>query len=370
MPGEIIVNQGVSSPAKTTNSKNNNPAKCPSERHKQEFFRSPDAERLFWAAKPESVSFWDWLFHPANPYRFPPWIELFLLKVDSLARKLGKTFCHQDYLADIAGKSDRWVREILQRLEAIGVLETTHDSQNRHRLNPAFRAWRFSCTKAASSHVSSPASTENQPKAAAIPVNPNSCRQAGSGDINSMTCSNTRNHHQTGDVPPVQPCDDEKTVIGHQSNKLKQAVGKETLPEHPERQALAAEITALAQELHRLGARPEPIHNPGGYQRKLITQDLEALRTALAAQQTLLTAAKRQQAAVVGPGMYQPSAAAKTWETLSDTEQTGWIDRARQELQASGAYQAECAYGGVDYAEMGAVQAAISLWGAASLCSS
>ncbi|MBX7224143.1 MAG: hypothetical protein K1Y36_29790 [Blastocatellia bacterium] len=356
------MNQGVSSPAKTTNSKNNNPAKCPSERHKQEFFRSPDADRLFWAAKPESVSFWDWLFHPANPYRFPPWIELFLLKVDSLARKLGKTFCHQDYLADIAGKSDRWVREILQRLEAIGVLETTHDSQNRHRLNPAFRALRFSCTRAASNHVSSHASTENQSQPAATPVNPNSCREAGSADMKSMTCSSIRNHHQTGDGPTVKQVDDKKPVARQQFSNPKRAIGKENCPEQPERQALAAEITTLVQELHRLGARPEPIHNPGGYQRKLIAQDLEVLRTALAAQQTLLTAAQRKQAVAVGPGLYQPTDAAKAWETLSDEQSKVWIDRARQNLRETGQYQGECASHGLEYAEMTVNLAAFALY--------
>ena len=180
--------------------------------------------------------------------------------------------------------------------------------------------------------------------------------------MKSMTCSSVNNHHPSGDVPPVQPSDDGKPTIGHPSATPKQAIGKENSPEQPERQALAAEITALVQELHRLGARPEPIHNPHGYQRKLLTQDLESLRDALAAQQSLLTAAKRQQAAVVGPGMYQPTHAAKTWETLSDEERKAWIDRARQNLRESGQYQAECDSHGLEYAEMTVNLAAFALY--------
>ena len=65
-----------------------------------------------------------------------------------------------------------------------------------------------------------------------------------------------------------------------------------------------------------------------------------------------LSAAQRKQATSVGPGMYQPIDATKAWETLSETEQTGWIDQARQNLRESGQFQAECDSHGLEYAEL------------------
>lgn len=101
-------------------------------------FRDPDAKCLFWSQKPPNIRHWDWLFSQKNPNRFPEWVTNLLKTIIQLSRITGQTWCYQDFLAIRFGKSVRWIRETLHRLEVIGVIEIAHDRQNRYRFTEEF----------------------------------------------------------------------------------------------------------------------------------------------------------------------------------------------------------------------------------------
>jgi hypothetical protein len=83
----------------------------------------PSSADDFWAAKPDEVSSWSWLFHPLNPFRFASWAAKLLNKIVSQSKRTGWTFFFQRTIAGWMGVSEQWIREILRRFKTIGVIE-------------------------------------------------------------------------------------------------------------------------------------------------------------------------------------------------------------------------------------------------------
>mgnify|MGYP001597615199 CR=1 FL=1 len=86
----------------------------------------------FWADRPATITKEKWLFHPLNKQRLPGCAGEVLRLVRELARP--KTWFHQSWLAGKIGRSIRWAKEILKRLEQIGaILVDRGPDQNYYR---------------------------------------------------------------------------------------------------------------------------------------------------------------------------------------------------------------------------------------------
>lgn len=317
-------------------------------------FCEANAKQQFWTAKPTEIPYWDWLFHPDNPHRFPDWVDDLLASIKKLSRITGRTWCYQQFLATRFGKSVRWIREILHRLETIGVLEIIRDRQNRYRVNPRFQAAHDqSCGNLGSDSPGS--GGKSQPTSAENPT-----------DLPVKDLKTTNYSKQpSGDslYPPIYgPMHGDPIVINREEAKaddeLSDAKAKPNLDTgapNAKQQPVKAQkttavddgnletamqIVAIRQELHRLG-KCEPVNNPDGYARHLSTHDPAVLKTEHERQRALLDTAHRERAALT-VGLYVPPTTEtepptptdhtpqRQWDNLPETERLDWVSLAEE----------------------------------------
>lgn len=83
------------------------------------------------ANKPASVSNYAWLFDRTNPFYFPYWVSVLINLIHRLSILRSFTFFTQKALALMANKSDRTLRDVLQRLVDIEVLQVRVIKKNK-----------------------------------------------------------------------------------------------------------------------------------------------------------------------------------------------------------------------------------------------
>lgn len=307
-------------------------------------FCGPNAKILFWTPKPSEISYWDWLFHPDNPHRFPDWVNDLLASIKKLSQITGRTWCYQRFLATRFGKSVRWIREILHRLETIGVLEIIRDRQNRYRVNPQFQAaHNQSCRNRggnppSSGGNSSPTSGENPTDLPIKDFKTTNYKDSPGGDalhgsIYMDPIVINRGEGEVDDELSDAKVTSKIDTGAPDANRRPVKMQKLTTPDN-ENLETATQIVAIRQQLHRLG-KCEPVNNPGGYARHLSTHDPAILKTEHDRQRSLLDAAHRERAALA-VGTYVPTTTeteptptdhtpGRQWDKLHQTEQLDWV---------------------------------------------
>lgn len=318
-------------------------------------FCGPNAKILFWTPKPSEISYWDWLFHPDNPHRFPDWVNDLLSSIKKLSQITGKTWCYQRFLATRFGKSVRWIREILRRLETIGVLEVIRDHQNRYRVNPKFQAAHDQSCRPNShpgsdtpgSGVSSHPSSGENPTDLPV-INSKTTNYGDRSDNDTLYGSIHGSMYGDPRVINREKADDElsdakvKSKINTEAPDAKRRPVKMQKPTAPDNGNLetAIQIVVIRGELHKLG-KCEPVTNPGGYARHLSTHDPAILKAEHERQHALLDAAHRERAALT-VGLYVPTTTEtetstptehipeRQWDDLPETEQLDWVSLAEE----------------------------------------
>lgn len=104
----------------------------------------PQSFDEYFQDKPSDVSYLAWLIHPLNPYKFTPTIKEILSIIEYKSRRENFTFFYQETLAEMVGYSERWVRELLNRLTDIGILQNRKVHKNRQmQIIPRIKALLF-----------------------------------------------------------------------------------------------------------------------------------------------------------------------------------------------------------------------------------
>ena len=91
----------------------------------------PNNPAEYFAACPSDMLAIVWLFHPANPHAFEEWVRSLISDVLALSQLFTWTFCGQLYLAKKYGITTKWLRTIIKRLIAIGVVQRRRSRRNR-----------------------------------------------------------------------------------------------------------------------------------------------------------------------------------------------------------------------------------------------
>ena len=321
-------------------------------------FLDPDAQYLFWTPKPTEVSYWDWLFHQANPNRFPDWVADLLNIIIKLSQITGRTWCYQQFLATRLGKSVRWIRETLHRLEAIGVIEIVHDRQNRYRITDEFQTERPPKGRRRGRSAQTPSDSTSNPGTACT-SDPTSGPTSGPTSDKNPTDLPVDNSKKTGyptqncSEPYKSSCINSIKIINQDDDQLSDVRAKvdtganrrsvetqKTPPLDNEKLKTATQIVAIREELHRLG-KSDPVNNPDGYARHLCTHDPAILKTEHERQRALLDAARRERAALAVGTYVPPTTETETtaptnhtpqrqWDDLPETERMDWVSLAEE----------------------------------------
>lgn len=104
----------------------------------------PQSFDEYFSDKPSEMSHLAWLTHPLNPYKFACTIKKMLRIIEYKSRRENFTFFYQETLAEMVGYSERWVRELLNRLTDIGILQNRKVHKNRQmQIIPRIKALLF-----------------------------------------------------------------------------------------------------------------------------------------------------------------------------------------------------------------------------------